>query len=172
MSNSLFSSFETLTEQGIGAAKAQVQASVTTTSQQVNGHTQSSSDGTQSHITKDQNDFVNDMYKPTDVASAHLQPSVLNSIRDQVIGAPKKDDEALAKARQELATLSKKQHKDLYFIPTFEQRPQEERAAEKVEREENEEKQKRWELQQKKQKEDIVVTRAKNSAEQFRGAAG
>ena len=86
------------------------------------------------------------------------------------------EEDQLAQTRNELQTSQSKkqahqqQHDVTYYNPTFNQpHPQEERSAEKVEREQQQEMQ---ELQQKEaEKPKLAVDRAQN-IEKFRGASG
>lgn len=94
---------------------------------------------------------------------------------DQVGTPPQESDEAaeLAKTRNELQAKKQahqQQHDITYYNPTFNQpKPQEERPAEKVEREQQQEMQ---DLQQKEaEKPNHAVKRAQN-IEKFRGVSG
>lgn len=186
--NSSFFNPEEALEQGQAVLKKQAQTTVQAVKSQVTGQQGASqpADGAQSAgavqdtLTKD---FLKDLYAPSDPqktqSSPQPQPQSTNPLQTTVqqlgLAAPQNEQEKMAEARKQLDEL-KKQHTETYYRPTFEERPkQEERAADKVEREEAEEKQKRWELQQEEQKKNevpIALRMATNKAEMFRGAAG
>jgi hypothetical protein len=159
--NSFFNPQEAL-EQGQSILKKQAQTTVQSVTTQVTGQGAAPADGAKSvgaGQDKMTQDFLQDLYAPSDTR----QTTQSGDEQTKLVEARKKLEE------------HKKQHMDSYYIPTFEQRKQQdERPAEKVEREEAEEKQKRWELQQEEAKKapPIALQMATNKAEMFRGAAG
>lgn len=181
MNNSFFPSPEEVLESGKSVVKQQAQVTTQQVAQQLTGQqAKKAQDGSASQSLHDQlnNAFIRDMYQPTDLSKPHMTAGSQNigtAVMSQLGLQQTNDAKSLEEARRKLQLLQK-QHKEGYYIPTFEQRPkQEERAGEKIEREEQEEKQKRWELEQKKAKDNevpIAVRMATNKAEQFRGASG
>jgi hypothetical protein len=186
--NSSFFNPEEALEQGQAVLKKQAQTTAQTVKSQVTGQTVvQPTDGAQpAPAVQDQmtKDFLKDLYAPSDPQKTQLTPqqplqpaNPLQATVQQLGGmsAPQSDGAKLAEARRRLEE-HQKQHMETYYRPTFEQRPQqEERQADKVEREEAEEKQKRWELQQEEQKKNdvpIALKMATNKAEMFRGASG
>jgi hypothetical protein len=171
--NSFFNPEEAL-EHGQSLIKKQVQVTTKTVTQQIAGQqTQSPGDPAQAQVAQDKsrNEFLDEMYAPsTNDAQQPQQPpqqrqSLGSAIISQIKGHSAEDNEKMAKIRSELIN----QHKTTYYEPLI-TKQEEERPAEKVEREVNEE---RWELQKKKQEEKpIALQMATNKAEQFRGAAG
>lgn len=117
--------------------------------------------------TKDTEEMLKGIYNPT-------SPQVgLNPLGEQ--GSPgqktAQEQQDIATARKELNEL-REQHKETYYDPTFNRpEPQEERPAEKVEREEQEEMAEQ-QVQEKDEPPPLAVQRAKNTTERFRGASG
>lgn len=178
--NSFFNPQEAL-EQGQTLLKKQTQATAQAVKGQITGQTQpptlqdtaKAGGGAPDKITQD---FISDMYAPSDPIAKTQQTQPASTVQSQLLAKPAGTDQAkLAEARKKLEE-HKKQHIDTYYKPTFEGKPKgEERPAEKVEREEQEEQQKRWELHEKEQKKNevpIALRMAKNKTEMFRGAAG
>lgn len=117
--------------------------------------------------TKDTEDMLKGIYASTNPQSG------LNEFGQQ--GSPDQktaqEQTEIEKARKELHEL-KQQHKETYYNPTFNQPPkQEERPAEKIEREEQE-KEVELQEQQKNEPPPLALDRAKKATESFRGVRG
>ncbi len=122
-------------------------------------------------------EFIEDMYAPSDPQAAQqhgyggqVDPSGKKPSKffQQQIQQGKTPDEA-----QQLEVLRKKLHDEVYYIPLTkrQQRQEEERPAEKVEREKMEEL-KLEDEKKKKKPPPLAVQMASNKAEQFPGVSG
>ena len=112
-----------------------------------------------------------DAQKVTDKAQADDLVKDLYAPSNPNVKAPSKE-QSEADKKAKLANLRQKLHDEVYYQPLIAgQKAQEERPAEKVERE------KKQEMQDLRQKEDkkpkpLAVQRAQQSAEKFRGVSG
>ncbi len=129
----------------------------------------SSSTSAKPSVDKNNEEIVKSLYAKSD-ANPQKQPV---SGQSNSVEQPKTQEEAqeMQKVRQQL----NEQHKTTYYDPTFNpQKQEEERPAEKVEREENEKKMDLMEENKKKQEDEdsLAAVRARNRVEKNPGSSG
>lgn len=172
--------FEEVLEQGgsiVGQAAKQIAKTPSdlakaAASQVAPGAGQGTGDATDIARDKDTQDFVKDLYGSS-------QKSPQNQVTNQPAAQSQNPLNNLSQKSPEdqkkLLDLQKKLHDEVYYQPLVNPpKPQEERPAEKIEREKEEEKMEQLQDDQKKQKDDesVAAVRAQQRVEKYPGASG
>ena len=121
---------------------------------------------------KDRVDFLKDLYG---INKQKENPEQQQAQQQKPPEQPKtpQEQEEIAETQRKLQALNQ-QHQDTYVKPTFERPPEleEERAAEKVEKEKEEDERKNLEVKKKKEQKPMDQMMAEQRVEKFRGAGG